>query len=148
MNAPDTLEDQDMGEEIAIVASSMASPPKSTREASQALEITIVASSMMSPPKSIGEVSQAPIHFCSIYCRFLVFLIYIYYYLVLIVFNLQYAPSWFGHNVDPLKFHFKKTPKSNKVRKEKAVDPRSEDEPSTKPRTASKRLHFDDPPQL
>ncbi|GLJ25192.1 hypothetical protein SUGI_0482010 [Cryptomeria japonica] len=58
------------------------------------------------------------------------------------------TPSWYDHNVDPFKYVFKKTPKSEKERRAKTLAPRVADEPSTEPRTASKRLDFDDPPQV
>ncbi|GLJ39755.1 hypothetical protein SUGI_0812610 [Cryptomeria japonica] len=101
---------EERAEEISIVASSMASPPLCTREASQDLVIVTVSPSMVSHPQSIGEASQAP------------------------------PPSWFGHNVDPFKFVFKKTLETEKKRRAKTLDMRSVDEPSTEPPTASKRL--------
>ncbi|XP_057830413.1 uncharacterized protein LOC131041378 [Cryptomeria japonica] len=75
LSALDTLKDREREKEISIAASSMASPPPCTGEASHAL-----------------------------------------------------APSQFGLNLDPLKFVLKKTPKNDKEKTKKTVDPRSVDE--------------------
>ncbi|GLJ46996.1 hypothetical protein SUGI_0991930 [Cryptomeria japonica] len=104
--------------EISIPISSMANPPPCTGEASQDPVIATVSTSMVSHPQSIGEASQAQ------------------------------TPSRYDHNVDPFKYVFKKTPKSDKERRAKTLAPRSADEPFTEPHTASKRLDFDDPPQV
>ncbi|GLJ53328.1 hypothetical protein SUGI_1137200 [Cryptomeria japonica] len=58
------------------------------------------------------------------------------------------TPSRYDHNVDPFKYVFKKTPKSDKERRAKTLAPRAADEPSTELHTALKRLDFDDPPQV
>ncbi|XP_059073897.1 uncharacterized protein LOC131060478 [Cryptomeria japonica] len=86
LNAPDSPVDQERAEEISIHISSMANPPPCTGEASQNPVIATVSPSMVSHPQSIGEASQAQI------------------------------PSRYGHNVDPFKYVFKKTPKSDKER--------------------------------
>ncbi|XP_057852946.1 uncharacterized protein LOC131063174 [Cryptomeria japonica] len=109
---------EERAEEISIPISSMANPPPCTREASQDPVIATVSTSMVSHPQSIGEASQA------------------------------HTPSRYDHNMDPFKYVFKKNPKSDKERRAKTLAPKSTDEPSIEPRTASKRLNFDDPPQV
>ncbi|XP_057838157.1 uncharacterized protein LOC131048282 [Cryptomeria japonica] len=90
--------DQEREEEISIPISSMTNPPPCTREASQDPVIATVSPSMVSHPQSIEEASQAQ------------------------------TPSRYDHNVDPFKYVFKKTPKSDKERRAKTLAPRSVNE--------------------
>ncbi|GLJ26694.1 hypothetical protein SUGI_0519600, partial [Cryptomeria japonica] len=98
LNAPDSPANQERAEEISIPISSMANPPPCTGEAYQDPVIATVSTSMVSHPQSIGEASEAQT--CSRY----------------------------GHNVDPFKYVFKKTPKSDKERRAKTLAPGSTDE--------------------
>ncbi|XP_059067230.1 uncharacterized protein LOC131042742 [Cryptomeria japonica] len=96
----------------------MLNAPDSPANQESAKVIATVSTSMVSHPQSIGEASEAQT--CSRY----------------------------GHNVDPFKYVFKKTPKSDKERRAKTLALGSADEPSTEPRTTPKRLDFDDPPEV
>ncbi|GLJ42301.1 hypothetical protein SUGI_0875730 [Cryptomeria japonica] len=119
-------EDQDVDENVGYTGTPSASrarpkknnSSKTPKRVKKDPVIATISTSMVSHPQSIGEASQAQ------------------------------TPSRYDHNVDPFKYVFKKTLKSDKERRAKTLGPRAADEPSTESRTASKRLDFDDPPQV
>ncbi|XP_059076204.1 uncharacterized protein LOC131875633 [Cryptomeria japonica] len=98
LNAPDSPVNQERAEQISIPISSMVNPPPCTGEAYQDLVMATISTSMVSHPQSIREASKAQ------------------------------TPSRYGHNMDPFKYLFKKTPKSDKERRAKILALGSADE--------------------